>query len=200
MIDTWPEQKHSDGHVQVSTAFADEIENSTRGLTHNNRLEDSTDLGGKKNTPKKPRKRDTKAKQSNFDDLVEATYDPQMEAASKLRDYKWETINLPPITNEEQLHQHANKIAQYKAYVAAWKEVNKLPENPTLELLQFQYDIFKETDEMQKLESTVQFINQYAKHDRMVFDQLSNFKYCRLPELDEIEDMFAPQKGLFEDT
>ena len=139
MIDTWPEQKHSDGHVQVGAAFADEIEieNSTRGLTHNNCLEDSTDLGGKKNTPKKPRKRDNKAeaKQGNFDDLIEATYDPQMEAASKLHDYKWETINLPPIKNEEQLHQHANKIAQYKAYVAAWKEVNKLPENPTLDQL-----------------------------------------------------------------
>jgi len=34
----------------------------------------------------------------------------------------------------------------------------------------------------------------------MVFDQLSNFKYCRLPELDEIEDMFDPRKGLFENT
>jgi hypothetical protein len=60
-------------------------------------------LGGKKNAPKKPRKRDTKAeaKQGNFDDLVELTNDPQMEVASKLNDYKWERINLPPITTEE---------------------------------------------------------------------------------------------------
>ena len=34
----------------------------------------------------------------------------------------------------------------------------------------------------------------------MVFGQLSNINYCRPPEFDEIEKMFAPQTGLFEDT
>jgi len=80
-----------------------EIDYSTRGVTRNNRLEDSTYLGGKKKHAKNKKKRDTKAvaKLGNFDDLVEATHDAQMEAASKLNDYKWERINPPPITYEE---------------------------------------------------------------------------------------------------
>ena len=206
MIDTWPEQKHSDGHDQVGTAFVgeclDEIENSTRGVTLNSGLEDSKNFGGKKNAPKKPRKRETKAqtKQADFDELMETTFDIREErrlATNKLKAYKWLKIKPPPIPNEDQAQQRANEIEQHKAYVAAWNKTKKVPENPTLDQLSFHFDIFKDTEEIGKF---VDFINKYAKYDPIVFDQLSNINYCRPPELNEIEEMFAPPRGLFEDT
>lgn len=104
MIDTWPEQKHSDGQVRVGAALVgesfDEIENSTRGVTLGIGLEDPTHLGGKKNAPKTQRKRESKAetKQIDFDDLLEATYDnkkERREVANKLKAYKWNKINRP---------------------------------------------------------------------------------------------------------
>ncbi len=104
MIDTWPEQKHSDEQVRLGAALVgesfDEIENSTRGVTLGIGLEDPTHLGGKKTRQNNQRKRASKAeaKQIDFDDLLEATYDSKKElreAATKLKAYKWNKINRP---------------------------------------------------------------------------------------------------------
>ena len=82
--------------------------------------------------------------------------------------------------------------------MAEQKESNLPPEEPSLDQLSLRHDIFELDD---KDKGNIDFYMNHNGFEPFILERLSNIKFDRSPEFEEIDRMFSQSSaGLFEDT
>lgn len=119
-----------------------------------------------------------------------------LNAVQLVNEYDWQPGSK--FETEEEVWSRKYKLFdKCGSFTAKWKESNVPPKKPSLDWLSIRHDIFELDDKDEKID----FYMKNSGFEPFVLEHLSNIKFDRLPEFDELDRMVSPSPaGFFENT